>query len=344
MASRPTALASMARYALEAAKASGLEGAELLARAGLAPEIVEDIDGRVPVDRLYRLWELAADGSGDPFYGLHVAERFASPQTIHIVGFAARSAETISEAIATVGRFARVMNETTSFELIRRGEKSSLRVAPYPQFPRWPRVYAELVVAGYLKMGRFFSGGTHDCEGATFQHAAPRDLSEYRRIFGPSVSFEAPTNELRFRSELLDLPVRFADPALADYLCAQAATMLKRLPAAGDLRERVRQVIAERLSNSADIASIARRMGMSTRSLQRALRDEGTSFQEVRDEVRRCVTLTLLHERALSVGEIAARVGFAHTSAFRAAVRRWTGESTRQLRRSLRESVPAEVL
>ncbi len=337
MVQRPTALASLARYALDAAQSAGLEPTRLLAEVGLDPAVVADVDGRVPVERLLRLWELAAERSGDPSFGLHTAERLASPQTVHVVGFAARTAGTMGEAISTVGRFARVMNETTSFELVARGELSSLRVGPAPGFPRWPRVYAEVVIAGYLKVGRFLAGGDHECNGASFEHAAPRDVSEYQRIFGPNVTFSAANNSLSFRRELLELPVRFADPALADYLRVQAESMLAGLPAASAVRQRVRRAIADRLAESNEVRKVARRCGMSSRTLQRALREEGTSFQEIRDEVRRCVALDLLNESSLSVSEIAAWVGYANTSAFRAALRRWTGGSARDARRAARE-------
>lgn len=135
---RPTALASLARYAVSAADRAGLDAAALVAEAGLDPAVVADIDGRVPVDRLLRLWQLAAERSGDPCFGLHAAENLASPQTVHVVGFAARTAATMGEAISTVGRFARVMNETTSFELIRRGPTSTLRVVPGRATPAGP--------------------------------------------------------------------------------------------------------------------------------------------------------------------------------------------------------------
>jgi len=335
MVERPTALASLARYALQAAERVGLDTGRLLSEAKLEPEVVADIDGRVPVDRLLQLWQLARELSGDACFGLHSAENLAAPETVHVVGFAARTAATIGEAIATVGRFARVMNETTCFELVRRSSVSALRVGPDVGHPRWPRVYAEVVIGGYLRVGRALAGGDQECLGATFEHAAPREVSEYHRVFGPNVEFGAPANSLMFRSELLDLPVRFADPALADYLRAQAVAMLDRLPKAGALRQRVRQAVADRLSEASEIRVVARRLGMSSRTLQRSLQEEGTSFQQIRDEVRKCVALELLRERSLSVSEIAALVGYANTSAFRVALRRWTGGSARDARREL---------
>lgn len=334
MAPGPTALSSLARYAVGAAADFGLATDPLIERAGLSKEAVEDVDGRVPVARLLQLWELAAAESGDPDYGLHVAERFAAPHTIHVIGFAARSAANLGEAIAIVGRFARVVNETTSFELVRGRSLSTLRVEPARPHRRWPRVYADVVLGGYARMGRFFTGEEVECAGATFQHPAPASRGEYERTFGKNLVFGAKHNSISFPTRALDLPVRFADASLRDYLHGRATEMLARLPVAGAVRQRVRQTVAECLTEAPSLASVARRLGMSARTLQRGLRAEGVTFESIRDEVRREVALELIHERRLSMAEIAALVGYADASAFRAAFHRWTGRAPREMRRS----------
>ena len=341
---RPTALASLARYAVGAAEAANLPVDALLQRAGIPPEALEDIDGRVEVGQLLTLWELAAEASGDPFYGLHAAERFASPQTIHLVGHAARAAATLGEAIATVGRFARVMNETTAFELRRGARVSHLRVEPAPSHGRWPRVYAELVLAGYVRMGRFFTGVEQEVLGATFQHAAPADVSEYERMFGTTLKFGAPHNELAFRTEVLDLPVRFADAALKTYLDGLAAERLKRLSTTSPTRERVRVALSDCLASAPDLAAIARRLAMSSRTLQRRLKEEGVTYSEVLDEVRHQVAVSLVEDRRFSLAEIAALLGYADGSAFRSAFRRWTGHSPSDVRKSKGRGVRGEPL
>ena len=332
MPRRPTALASLARYCLSAAAEAGLSTEPLLAQVGLSAEAVGNLDGRVPVDRLFALWELAALESGDPRYGLHTAERFASPQTIHLVGYAARAAGTLHEAISTVGRFARVMNETTRFELLADQRSSCLRVEPTASHSPWPPVYAEVVLVGYVRMGRFFTGVDLECLAATFQHRAPRDLTEYRRVFGTNLRFGAPHNELSFPSSALELPVRFADPGLKAYLDSLAETMLDRISETTSVQELVRKAVSERLSLSPDLSTIARRLAMSPRTLQRRLREEGAAFNKILDDVRCEISLSMLKDRRFSIAEIAALVGYSDGSAFRSAVRRWTGSSPRALR------------
>lgn len=334
MPARPTALASLARYALAAAASHRLDEEALLREAGLTRDEVDSLDGRVPVGALMRLWELAALHSGDPDYGLHVAERLASPQTVHVVGFAARSAATLGEAIETALRFAPVMNESTSFELVRGPETSTIRVGPAAPHPPWPRAYAEAVLTGYRRMGPFFVSRDVPCLAASFQHAAPASRIEHERIFGPALTFEAAHNSLTFPSAALALSVRFSDPALFEYFEAEARSHLARLPAASELRQRVRRALGDRLARAPGVGDVARQLGMSSRSLQRALQTEGVTFDQIRDEVRRELAMGLIEDRRLSVEEIAALLGYADGSAFRAAFKRWSGRSPREARRA----------
>jgi AraC-like DNA-binding protein len=331
---RPTALASLARYALSAAATYGLEQDALLREAGLSREAVDALDGRVPVAALMRLWQLAALHSGDPDYGLHVAEQLASPQTVHVVGFAARSAATLREAIETALRFTPVMNESTSFELLCGPTTSVLRVGPAAPHPPWPRAYAEVVLGGYRRMGPFFVSQDVACLAATFQHAAPASRQAYERVFGPNLAFEATHNSLTFPSSALALPVRFSDPALYEYFQAEARSHLARLPEASELRQRVRRALGDRLAGAPGVGDLARQLGMSTRSLQRALQSEGVTFDQIRDEVRRELAMGLIEDRRVSVEEIATLLGYADGSAFRAAFRRWSGRSPREARRA----------
>lgn len=304
----------------------------LLREVGLSREVIEDLDGRIPVARLLELWRVAALLSGDPDYGIHVAERVASPQTVHVVGFAARSARTLGEAIETAGRFVRVMNESTRFSLTRGPETSVLRVEPAPELGPWPRVYAEVVLAGYVRVGRLFAGDDLVCERATFQHAAPISRAAYERVFGTELAFGSPHNTLCFRTDALERPLPFADSELFAYFRDKAAAMLAHLARVESTSDRVREAIAARLVEAPSIATTARQLGTSARTLQRALRDEGTTFEELRDQVRRRIAIGLLKDRRMSLGEIAVLVGYSDGSAFRAAFRRWTDLSPRQAR------------
>ena len=118
--------------------------------------------------------------------------------------------------------------------------------------------------------------------------------------------------------------VRYAD----DLLEARGA-----IPESGSLADRVREVVAPALPNQdASSRFVARRLGISERSLRRQLAAEGDSFRALVDEVRRVKAESLLKESDTPIGEIALLLGFSDTSAFSRAFRRWCGISPQRFR------------
>jgi AraC-like DNA-binding protein len=95
---------------------------------------------------------------------------------------------------------------------------------------------------------------------------------------------------------------------------------------------RTRNEAMRQLPGPLDIASIARRLGISDRTLQRRLSDEDTRFEAIIDAVRLELAQALLEDRQRSIAEIATACGFTETSSFSRAYRRWTGSSPRSSR------------
>jgi AraC-like DNA-binding protein len=82
------------------------------------------------------------------------------------------------------------------------------------------------------------------------------------------------------------------------------------------------------------LAAVSKRLGLSARTLQRKLNEEGTSHQELLDELRRDLSRNYLLEPNMSVAEAAFLLGFSDPSAFHRAFRRWTGMTPKQFQRS----------
>jgi len=72
---------------------------------------------------------------------------------------------------------------------------------------------------------------------------------------------------------------------------------------------------------------IAKELRMSPRTLKRKLADHGTTFSTIRDDMRRQRALLLLDNRALSIGEIATKLGYSELPNFTRAFRKWTGQT-----------------
>ena len=127
----------------------------------------------------------------------------------------------------------------------------------------------------------------------------------------------------------LDAPLVSSDPALLAILTRAADELARATTSEPTLIAQVKRVLREVLrSADANVDFVARRLGLTGRSLQRRLKDDGTSFNAVRETVRRELADRYLQER-LSISEISFLLGFSEPSAFFRAFKRWTGTTPR---------------
>jgi AraC-like DNA-binding protein len=108
---------------------------------------------------------------------------------------------------------------------------------------------------------------------------------------------------------------------------------LTKLDAAAPLADRVRTVLLESLpSGEASVDVVARRLGLTPRTLQRRLKPEGTPFKEIVRQTRERLARHYLANTTLAYGEISFLIGFDEPSSFFRAFRDWTGTTPESLR------------
>jgi AraC-like DNA-binding protein len=172
-----------------------------------------------------------------------------------------------------------------------------------------------------------------------FAHAAPSYCAEYAGVFAAPVEFGRGQNALIFERSALETPIPTADPILNRLLGRQAYALLRAQPKRRSFLDRVRAVAEEELPrNSADQACVARRLAMSSATLRRRLEAHGSRYSAVVDEIRRELAAKHLTESKLGVDEISLRTGFAQTTAFYRAFRRWFGCTPAEYRRARAQS------
>jgi AraC-like DNA-binding protein len=135
-----------------------------------------------------------------------------------------------------------------------------------------------------------------------------------------------------------DRPLRGADPALSAIVHRRLEKALaeRDRPEAVSLTARVRRLLVEGLGQTTLTPdAVAQRLEISTRTLSRRLAEENTSFRRILDEARCQFATALLHDRSLSVGDIAFFLQYSEPAAFHRSFKRWTGQTPRGFRRAL---------
>jgi AraC-like DNA-binding protein len=165
-----------------------------------------------------------------------------------------------------------------------------------------------------------------------FRHAAPSTDRFHRDYFGCRVTFDAPLNGIDFATSQLSRPTLLADEGLSHYLLAQLDD-LRLQTSERSLEEDVRGAVADSLPDGQPSKSqVARRLGMSERTLHRRLAERGESFQTIATDARREAAESLLRSGSHSLAEVAFLTGFSDQSAFTRAFKRWTGRKPASFR------------
>lgn len=320
-----TACIKAIRACVLAAGKAGMSPAEVARRLEFDAAILTDPHARVSHALFVRAWEELPGLVGDPAFGLHAAE-LAGCMPMNVVDYVCAQVPTLRDAIGRLLRYQRLYLDDVELALATADKEATVTMRLRATACA-PRHFSEYLMATWTLRTRALIGQGFAPRRVTFQHAPPADVEPHRRLFAAPLGFREPENGVVLHADVLAAPVRGADPTLGELLERHAAELLARLPARDDLVHRVRAHLARALPGEVPaIEATAKALGSSARTLQRALRAEGTSYQAVVDEVRRDLALGFLREPQRTVSEVAFLVGFTEVAAFTRAFRRWTGE------------------
>lgn len=171
--------------------------------------------------------------------------------------------------------------------------------------------------------------------GATFPFAEPAHGAAYPRLFPGGVTFGAARASICFEAAYLALPVTRDDAALRQLLRGPIPLMARPYRRDRLLSRRIGGLFARDPDLSADTPEIAARLNVSVRSLQRHLREEGTSLLALKARARRERAESLLRAGDLPLKRVARMVGYGDESSFGRAFRGWTGQTPAEYRRGL---------
>lgn len=309
----------------------GLDVNALFAQVGLDPSILNDPQGRYPVSRMARLWKLAVEATGDPCLALKAAVH-VQPATFQSFGLAMMASRTLEDVLRRAARFSRIVSSAVDVVI----EDTPRGVKEIICFLDGVPVVDEgidLFMAATLKLGRLLTG-TQDMplEIRLRRSGTPAMLREFREFFGCPVEFEADENALLIPHDWIRRPLPMSNPALARRSDRVVMEYLRRFDEAR-MTEKVRAELISRLSaGEPPRAEVATALGLGEKTLQRRLKDEGSSYQGILEETRRELAQDYLREPQASVCDVTFRLGFADQSSFTRAFKRWTGTSPGEFR------------
>lgn len=327
----PSGLARLVLMYLERATRWGLPREDLLRQARLDEAQLRDPDGRIPIATVVRLWHAIAAHTAEPTAGLRLGCD-ARAREFGLVGYTMLCSQTIGAALKRLDRYDRIVSDTLNVELDAADGATWIRLdvrSPLRAF----RPAADARLAALLSVCREIASAAIDPLAVRLPYRKPEHVHEYERFFRAPLEFGALATAVLVRDEDLARPVTQCDETLAGYLDRLAAQLVPPADADHKVAAQICRLLWSDLPDGVpDVDAVARRLGMSARTLQRRLRDEGTTYRHVLTQFRHDAAPALLRDGRLGVSEVAFLLGYEDPSSFQRVFRRSFGVSPRAFR------------
>jgi AraC-like DNA-binding protein len=305
----------------------------------------------VPVRAAGQLLEDSAARLGCPDFGLRLAERQAMEAIMQPLDQLFRSAPSVRAALECCSRHVGAYNSGLTMELDGQGIDSAdfdaecatdetlgnLHMVDFKLLDGlslFPQMIEQLLLLTHNSI-IWLSAGFARSRAVWFSHLNISAPVVYARRFNAVIRFGQEYDAILFSD--VDLATRIAE-CNADLFATEARAIAERFPERNkDITARVREAIFRALTRSEDCTRqhIARMLGFQERTLNRHLFKMGTSFEAIRDDVRRDLAFRYLARADLPLTEIAGRLGYSELAVLSRCCRRWFGLSPRQLRQEL---------
>ncbi|WP_029042441.1 AraC family transcriptional regulator [Cucumibacter marinus] len=336
---RATVAAGLVRSLAAYAARWGLNQSDVLQEVGLTESDLGDQDSRIGFDIYLKLIDVLISQTGEPaLLAKHAVE--TQLEKISVVGLIVGSAASLPDAMAQLNRYATLMVE---IDIMEGGPRFSVsqeggEVWITDNRPD-PNTSPALTEAAF---GRFIGEFRRNLPEHPFAvriemtHAQPAHADQLEQILQCPIAFGCTRNAMQIAPEWLLRPFENTSRYVFGIFADKADALLAELEKEDSIRSRVEAELMPGLhKGEASIDAIASELGMSRATLYRRLKQEGTTFAEIADELRCRMASDYLAARKVSVNEAAYLVGFSEASSFVRAFRRWTGQTPAEYRNQL---------
>ncbi|MBU2875702.1 AraC family transcriptional regulator [Marinobacter salexigens] len=329
-------VAALRQYA-RAAESTGADTAALFKKVGLDSATLDSDEGRINGEQFQSFIRLLCQHTDNPILGLETGD-FVQPGSYSVLGYITMSCATLGEAVARIAPFEKLVGDmgTTGLTMAQGSIKLTWHCNYDDPIVR-PQV-VDNVFASWVNYARWLADDSAASPtNVRLKRQSPgKDLEQaYQKRWNCPVHFGADENSITLKQELLETRLRQPDPLLRKTLEAHALTQLASLDTDTDLISQVKQSIQKQLVHGITRQDmVAEDLGVTSRTLQRKLSQEGVSYQKLLDEVRQKMAEDYLLNSDLSIPDIALRLGYSETTSFHRKFKAVAGMTPGEFRQS----------
>lgn len=310
------------RAALQGAQRQGVACDALLRQAGIQPAILLEPRARVTPEQFAQLMQLLWEALDDEYLGF--GRQRSKRGTFAMMGHAIIHCRSLEKALGRGAMFYALFPDAPTICLQREGDWVRLSVDGSNLWDPQHFLTESLLVIWH-RLGSWLIGQRIRLEQACFSYAEPEHSSEYELLFPCPRHFAAASTSLLFHARYLAMPLLQDERTLKRFLEYSPANLLARPDGGDSLSSQIRRLLGRDCRDWPDLERVAQHLHISPQTLRRRLREEGRSFQELKDNLRRDLAIYHLGRDELPIHDIAEQLGFSEPSAFHRAFKKWTG-------------------
>lgn len=307
---------------------------EVAARIPFARPVAGELN-RVEVPLWQAMLQWTHEQVQDPAMPLKIAAH-VRPANMGLLGYVASCCTNLGEAFARLQQFENLVYSVNALNVAFQGDEIILRWGAERGRPgHWVDSVAIGVLVAFTQ--HLIATPVYP-RRVRFINPEPVNPADFNAFFQCEVGFEGHYTEVVWPASLLETPLRSPDHVMRSMLDQQAQLLLKQVKAGDESIAGLQKAIQESVSaGSPSLVEVARRLFMSTRTLQRRLQEQGSSFRDELERVRVEMAKNCLEAGELSLADIANFLAYNDQSAFTHAFKRVTGLSPAKYQRAKRQ-------
>jgi len=314
--------------ALNSAKRHGCDVILILQESGISESLLTQEKARIATDKFIylskRISEELQDGNGG------FTDKPISPGTLSLLCYACINCSTLGDFLQRSIHFYHIVNSSYKLEVVKNGQYVDYVVTPHKSLVD-PDNYVLLPILGIIhRLTCWVVGRNIPLISVGYTHARPKHASEYNLFFKAPIKFNQEVNSFRIHASYLDLPNVQTEQTLEKLFLFPALEFMSIPDFEESFIDKVKSILTESItSEMPSLDCAADTLGVSNATFKRRLKQDGTSYKTLKDDVRRDLAIYHLSRGGLPIEGIAATVGFSEATSFYRAFRRWTGVSPR---------------
>jgi AraC-like DNA-binding protein len=319
------------RMILQGAAHRGVDEASLLARAGIAPALLESPLARVSQQQYALLVRVLRRALRDELWGL--VSRPVRPGSFGQCMKQLVRCATLGEALRDGFAFYDLLIDDFVARLSVRGELAQVQFV----LRRESDERLDYAVKAFM----LFTFGAASWLVARripllgVDYTAAQAGTDTSRVYQAPIRYGQPHVGLSFEAHWLDLPVVQSAQSVREFLAGAPANLIVKYRDTSSLTDRIRRLLRRRLGEELpSLEEVGDALAVTPQTLRRRLREEGRGFQQIKDELRRDAAIEFLTNTRLPLLDIANEVGFSEASTFHRAFKNWTGVAPGEYRSS----------